>query len=159
MKPKRGTSTKDICNLFFGKLPFDSAKQIWKCSCGMERKCDVSKNGYNNLLSHITSKHPNYLDVVSTMPIDSAMSMSNISEEAQLIFGCQNLLVDTRSSDVYKWLDWIVMDELELSFCEQIRTRGNTNLSKICTKSLKKYMFKLVSAVQNKIKVAAALSQ
>ena len=125
----------------------------------MERKCDVLKNGYNNLLSHITSKHPNYLDVLTPLSYDSAMSKSNVCDEAQLQFGVQNYLVDTRSADIYKWLDWIVMDELELGFCEQPRTRGNSNLSKICTKSLKKYMFQLVSAVQSKIKAAAAMCQ
>ena len=44
------------------------------------------------------------------------------------------------------------MDELELSFCEQERTRVNTNISKICTKTLKKYMFKLEVAVKTQVK-------
>ena len=65
-------------------------------------------------------------------------------------------MVDTKSNDIFKWMDWIVMDELELSFCEKARTRGNVHLSKICTKSIKKYMFKLVAAVKNRISIMAA---
>lgn len=50
-------------------------------------------------------------------------------------------MIDSKSRGSYKWLDWIVMDEHELSFCEKDRTRENTNLPKICSKTLKKYMF------------------
>lgn len=47
------------------------------------------------------------------------------------------------------------MDEHELSFCEKDRTKENTNLPKICSKTLKKYMFMLVDAVEKKITTLA----
>jgi hypothetical protein len=43
------------------------------------------------------------------------------------------------------------MDEHELNFCEKPRTRENTSLEKMSSKTLKKIMFQLVSAVEKNI--------
>ena len=43
------------------------------------------------------------------------------------------------------------MDEHELKFCEKKVTRLNTRLTNITSKTLKKYMFRLVGAVEQKI--------
>ncbi|OAE28846.1 hypothetical protein AXG93_684s1250 [Marchantia polymorpha subsp. ruderalis] len=36
--------SKAICRLFYSKVT--SYENIWKCKCGVERKCDVIKNGH-----------------------------------------------------------------------------------------------------------------
>ena len=65
-------------------------------------------------------------------------------------------MIDMNSSCVFKWLEWIIMGELELNFCEKALTRSNTNLGDISTKTLKKYMFRVVSAVEKRITTIAS---
>lgn len=154
--------TKDICRLYFGLAPNIEATNTWKCTCGTERKCNVKKFGYGNLMSHIQKSHPNYLEIYEahrdehSYASGSVMTAHSISGKIQT-----NLdhMIDSKSSNVYKWLDWIIMDELELNFCEKTRTRQNSSLSNIGTKTLKKYLFKLVAAVEKKITTIATASQ
>ena len=152
-RPKIVNSTKSICNLFFGSRPFDEVQKRWKCKCGNVRKCDIMKHGYANLFTHIKLKHPDYQSLIKTYSTESVNTPSQLIRQPQ---SSLEFLVDTKSNDIFKWLDWIVMDELELSFCEKPRTRGNARLTKICTKSLKKYMFKVVTSVKKKIVAIAA---
>jgi hypothetical protein len=49
------------------------------------------------------------------------------------------------------------MDEHELAFCEKDPTQGNANLEAIFVKTLKKYLFKVVKAVEKK-KSATAMA-
>jgi hypothetical protein len=58
---------------------------------------------------------------------------------------------DSRSSNIYKWLEWVVMEELELPFCEKSLTRHNTKLQPISAKTLKKLMFQLVMQLEQDI--------
>ena len=141
------SSTKFICNVYFGSEPVDEEKKLWKCSCGAMRKCDF-KAGYANLFSHIKNKHPDYGSLIKTYSTELVNTPIQITKQSQSTL---KFMVDSKSNDIFKWLDWIVMDELELSFCEKPRTRGNVQLTKICTKTLKKYMFEVVSAVKKKI--------
>ena len=59
--------------------------------------------------------------------------------------------MDIKSRDIFKRLDWVIMDELELSLCESNRVREYTTLSKISSKTLNKLMMGLSSAVEAKI--------
>ena len=132
---------------------FDEAQKKWRCNaCNMMRKCDP-KHGYNNMLTHIKDKHPNYMEVVSSLQPDTVSISGELTAltPPELPQTSLQYMVQSKASDVFKWMDWIVMDEHELNFCEQERTRGNTSLSKICNKSLKKYMFKMVDGVKKKI--------
>ena len=56
-------------------------------------------------------------------------------------------MFDTRSTNVFIGLEWIVMGEHELTFCEKKLTRCNSKLEPISVKTLKKYLFKDVDAV------------
>jgi hypothetical protein len=58
-------------------------------------------------------------------------------------------MMDTRSNNVFTWLEWKVMDEHEK--CEKTLTRCNTRLEPISVKTLKKYLFKVVDAVETKV--------
>lgn len=51
-------------------------------------------------------------------------------------------------------MEWIVRDELELNFCERKLTRNNTTLAQISKKTLKKFMFRLVRAMEKLITTA-----
>jgi hypothetical protein len=147
-------STKDICRLYFGKKPLDGKSNTWRCQCGNERKCDVITHGYSNLMTHIKSRHPDYLKkfadcTTGLVPGDTS------SQGGQRTL---DFLIDKKSFNSYKWIDWIVMDEHELNFCEKPRTRENTSLEKMSSKTLKKIMFQLVSAIEKNItKLAEAV--
>ena len=60
-------------------------------------------------------------------------------------------MFDSRSTKVFKWLEWIIMDEHKLAFCEKDLTQGNANLEAVSVKTLKNYLFKVVKAVEKKI--------
>lgn len=151
-RPTVPPSFKAICRLFYSKIT--SSKNIWKCKCGVDWKCDVIKNGYNNLMTHVKSKHPDYLDIYAAHSLESSSSRSHFSNDGVELTTLE-YMVDSKSRGIYKWLDWIVMDEHELSFCEKDHTRENMNLPKICSKTLKKYMFMLVDVVEKKITTLA----
>ena len=147
-RPKVPPLSRAICGLFYGKA-VDASSTLWKCKCGVERKCDVKNNGCNNLITYLKSKHPDYLEIYAAHTLESSSSKSSQANQK----GQQTTLeylIDSKSRNVYKWLDWIVMDEHVLSFCEKDRTRENTNFGKICSKTLKKYMFLLVAAVEKR---------
>ncbi|ETI41493.1 hypothetical protein F443_13266 [Phytophthora nicotianae P1569] len=59
---------------------------------------------------------------------------------------------DDFSCNVYYWLDWIIMENRELSICEKIKTRKYTNLKPLSVNTLNKYMIELETVVQASIK-------
>ena len=147
-RKKKALDTKSVVAVYYGEVPIDADNNLWKCNiCGNIRKTDIKTQGYTNLMGHIKTKHNDMLDTLSTD------SNSNLIQ-APLHAGQKNLqfAIDPKAHDIYKWIDWVVMDELELSFCEQERTRGYSNISKICTKTLKKYILKLHTALKMKVK-------
>ena len=115
------------------------------------------KHGFNNLFSHIKEKHPDYKDVVRSLFPDTVSNTGAVAQFTQRTMPQTSLqyMVDNKANDIFKWLGWVVMDELELSFCEQERTRNCTNLTKICSKTMKKYMFKMMDGVKQKIRAMA----
>ena len=154
---------KKVCQLYFGKSPVHSETNAWKCTCGTVRKQNV-KLGYTNLISHIKQTHPNYLEMFhlfqeADCARDDGKSESEtasvITSPGTSLSGQTTLeyMLDSRSTNIFKWLEWIVMGELELIFCEKDLTRSNTKLQPISVKTLKKYMFKLVEAVEKKVSV------
>ena len=163
-RPTVPPDSKKICQLYFGKNPVAGGRELnrWKCSCGKVRKQDI-KLGFTNLMSHIRQKHPNYLEVFHV-----AQQEDGHSERSSLITAVSpgpsssvsgqttlDYMFDTRSTNVFKWLEWIIMDEHKLAFCEKDLTRGNANLETISVKTLKKYLFKLVNAVEKRISARA----
>ena len=161
--------SKKVCEMYFGKNPVVGNESKWKCTCGTVRSQNV-KLGYSNLMSHIKQKHTNYLDMFvlteqanedrqeaaghsaalsrSTGVLSTgSRSMSSVSGQPQQT--TLNFMMDTRSNNVFTWLEWKVMDEHEK--CEKTLTRCNTRLEPISVKTLKKYLFKVVDAVGKKV--------
>ncbi len=99
--------------------------------------------------------HPDYEEIYAAYSMASPAPGSSVSNQGAAE-STHDYKIDTKSRNVYKWLDWIVMDELELGFCEKEFTRENSTLEKISAKTLKKYMFRLVAAVEKKITAMAA---
>ena len=149
-------TAKQICQLFYQHSTDKSFENVWKCRCGNERKCDVSKNGYNNLMSHIKSKHPNYLELYQAHIASSSAASGKLSSSKNIFVQTTlDSFIDSKS-DVYKWIDWIIMDELELSLCDKERTRSNASLADISSRTFKKYILSLSDAVEAKISEMAS---
>ena len=55
--------------------------------------------------------------------------------------------------NIWKWIDWIVSDNLPFTFVQSEKARENSNLEPISFNTLKKYMKALVTIVQRKISV------
>ena len=162
--------SKKIVQMYFGKNPVaGSDGTSWKCTCGTVRKQNI-KLGYANLMSHIKAKHPDYLEVFTLAQQgneqDSSISSQDFSSTSSAISVTAGrdqqmtltYLFDTRSTNVFKWLEWIVLDEHELIFCEKNLTRCNSKLEPISVKTLKKYLFKVVDAVEKKITQEARMA-
>ena len=111
--------SKAIRLAYYGTEPVDAVHNIWKCKgCDNIRKWD-KRNGYSNLVSHVKEKHPDLrlMDTLITIPPPVGLKQS-LDKQTTLHF-----FIDPKAHDIYKWIDWIVMDELELSFCEQEHSR------------------------------------
>ena len=117
-------NNKKLCHLFFGKLPFIEQTDKWKCKCGTLCKQNI-KLGVSNLLSHIKQRHPNYEEVFAIA--QQPNEVDSISDSAQVVTGTGGVpgqttlayLFDSHSTNVFKWLEWIVMDDREFLFCEK----------------------------------------
>ena len=109
-------NNKKLCHLFFGELPFIEQTDQWKCKCGTLCKQNI-KLGFSNLLSHIKQRHPNYEEVFAIA--QQPNEVDSISDSAQVVTGTGGVpgqttlayLFDSYSTNVFKWLEWIVMDE------------------------------------------------
>lgn len=142
-RPSVPPTSKAICSYYYGKTPHDG-NELWKCRCGKFRKQNLKK-GYQNLISHVKSNHPEYLNIFHEEQGNSQLEIP-VTSQTMLKY-----LIDEKSTNIFKWLEWIVMDEHELGFCEKKMTIKNTSLAPISTKTLKKCMFNLVRAVEKKI--------
>ena len=99
----------------------------FKCNyCHVQRNQAIKK-GNANLTDHVFAKHPDWKEVVqasvSTLASNKTVSIVQF--------------VDNLSMNVFQWIEWIVMENRELSFCEKALTRKISNLNKICTRTLK----------------------
>lgn len=144
MSQNKKYKNKDICEFFFGSEYNDPSTFTWKCRhCAKFRKQNTDK-GYTNLMSHIKDEHPNYERLYEAFLKESEELDTTGANNASLTTSKQTMMddfFDVKTNNIYKWLDWVIMDELSLMFPEKERTRKNTNLEKISTKTLKKYMF------------------
>lgn len=105
------------------------------------------KQGYQNLIGHLKSNHPDYLETfyqAQQLPSNS----KGFNEVVVTRSTTQTHSIDANPTNIFKWLQWIVREELDLIFCEKQLTRKNTTLAQISKKTLKKYMFRLVRAVE-----------
>lgn len=110
-------------------------------------------------MSHIRDDHPTFPQLYEEYLKNNE---SDVPDDADVpcTSGKQKMIesfFDMKSNNIYKWLDWVCMDDLPLSFPEKDRTRKYSNLEKICTKTLKKYMFLVESEVYATIKKLLAV--
>ena len=117
-------SNKQIVDFYFN----EKEKNKFRCRCGNERKVG---NGYQNLLTHIYTKHPNYLQ-----EIQNQESVFKPSDKVTCIYG---------------WLDWIISNGYPFNFCENAVTKKYSSLKPISKKTLIKYLELLTRVVEQRI--------
>jgi hypothetical protein len=130
-------SEKDIFEAFF--KPTASANK-YVCICGAELLQDTRK-GYSNAAVHVKrANHENWVDVVQASKSKDAAGI-----EKFLAY------VDSKALNAFRWIEWIVMNNLPLSTVEDELTRKNTNLAPLTVKTFKVYLHKVVKGVETVI--------
>lgn len=140
---------KDIASFFFTKgedvVEGNKTKAIFQCNSahivGKEFSTKgifkvVTANGYSNLRSHLATCIPNY------QTIYDARDLAPVGTDMR-----QFVKVDKKSYNIYKWIEWVVEDNLPFSFCEKRHTRENMCHEPISRTSLMKYLDCLASEV------------
>ena len=93
-------ATKEITEYYFKRQR--DTDDLYVCRCGKRRKQNP-RRGYGNLMDHIRSDHPKYLEELRESN-RSPFPLGNISEKAHNIYG---------------WLHWVITDGYTLSFVDK----------------------------------------
>jgi hypothetical protein len=159
--------SKKVSQMYFGMDPAPGSEgKLWKCTCGAVCRQNI-KLGYANLMLHIKLNQPDYLKVFALAQQSNKEKTQDLSTACSTVSGSSALLTvqsaggdqhqmtltymfNTRSTNVFKRLEWIVMGEHELTFCEKKLTQCNSKLEPILVKTLKKNLFKVVNAVEKR---------
>jgi hypothetical protein len=122
-------STKDGKRLFFCLL----CNENWNLESSNDVKTLKEGKGFTWVLQHMKGKHPEY--------------------ESSKIENTQTMVLNAVALNSFKWIEWIVQENRELSFCEKERVRKYTanQMRPICSKTLKKHMDLLVQEVESKL--------
>eukprot|EP00171_Calliarthron_tuberculosum_P021734 IDg21734t1 len=132
-------SGKDLRDKFFTPLNEDRKRYVcllcfpeWTPSSEIEPRSHAAGRGYAFAVQHVRCVHPNHEDFEK---------------------GNQAVLITPRAANTYKWIDWIVHDNLELSFVDLYRARKHTagNLKPISRHVLINRMRKCVAVMQDSI--------
>lgn len=103
------------------------------------KSCD----GYTNQLHHLAKAHPNYAQLAET-----AFRQGNR-------LGLS--VPDQRTSDIFRWIEWCVVDGMPVSFCERPLVRKNAKIQPITASTLQRHIDGLYLHVRDV--VAAALPE
>lgn len=123
-------TNKQICAIFYEET--DQGKfSCLKCVTQL-----ASTNGYSNLISHLLKMHTSY------------------EQEAREILHSGFAIVTfipQRFLDIFRWIEWTVMQRRPISFCENKYVRKNTSLSPISSDTLRNYTEKLCDLVDDNV--------
>ncbi|ETL47080.1 hypothetical protein L916_03136 [Phytophthora nicotianae] len=110
----------------------------WRCRICAKQRVQATGKGYTNLVDHLHRAH-------SSVTINSAY-------QHILWYGTVTPVVDITShaKGIHDWIEWIVMENRPLSFCESEITRKNTSLPITNAKALKKYITLLVDVARQR---------
>ena len=81
-------------------------EDIWQCKCTQKRK-QIANKGYSNLNSHIAVAHPNWKDEYGS---SQKLGFSAVVPSQK---------VSRKGTNIFRWLEWVMMESLPFSFCER----------------------------------------
>ena len=111
---------------------------VYKCKidgCNVKRKKPTG-SGYGNVMQHLLSAHPNF-------KFDFENDMQKL---------CYNYPEKVISA--YKWIDWIVINDLPFSFVDNERTRKNASIKSISRQTLTKNLSQLTKLLENEVRAS-----
>ena len=128
----RKPSNIKLVEAFFSQ----TGEHEWTCKCGVVRK-QKKGTGFSNLISHIQSQHEQaYADICSTSQGASSTSFTSIATWSK------------RTEKIHAWIEMVVEGLEPFSFVKRPSIRRNVKVASISTKTLVKYMDKLVKRVE-----------
>lgn len=98
-----------------------------------------------NLAKHTRQVHSNWQQVYQ----DAEVSRMQATNTTLTTFFPRS--VSDKAMNIFKWLDWIIMEDLPLTFVESKYARKNSNLTSISVHTFKKYATKVGYKVERKI--------
>ena len=107
-------SNKFICKYWFKSINENN----YECRCG-HRRVQKKGTGKSNLIQHLTSSHSNYLETMRSHPDPSTITN----------------LFSPKALNTYRWMDWIINDNLPFNFIEKPRTRNYSLLKEMSVDS------------------------
>ena len=113
-------------------------EDIWQCKCTQKRK-QMANKGYSNLNSHIAVAHPNWKNEYGS---SQKLGFSAVVPSQK---------VSRKGTNVFRWLEWVMMESLLFSFCERELVRQNSVLEPISTDTLVRYVDLTVEKVEGKL--------
>lgn len=151
-KMKRSCEFGKKVALFYFEL-ISEEEDRYQCKlCPKVQRVQKQNTGFSNLMSHITSAHPNFEEEMKKTKDGKivGIKISTPCSDFKLI-NTRDFLVPPKINNIYSWVDWIVNEGLPFSTVEKSLTRKYTNLSPISISSLMNAMKELTVVVEKKI--------
>jgi hypothetical protein len=93
-------TTKDYVQFYFGKKTVEGPVNVWKCACGIQRKCNVNISGYTNLIGHVKDRHPDYVQVYEDAHSDAGDDGAPGAAASSL-----DNMFDSEATNIFKWIE------------------------------------------------------
>jgi hypothetical protein len=133
-------SNKSYCDFFFvEKADKPGYLECTLCACARKKP----ESGYTNLIGHLDGEHG---DIYKSLYCTEKANAGSLG-----ITKYFKRHASKKAVDIWKWIDWIVSDNLPFSFVESERAREHAQMDPINVDTLKKYMRLLMKKVQGSI--------
>lgn len=135
------TTNSKLCSFYFTSvIPNDKAKNgEWVCNkCN---KVKLKSGGWTNLLNHLAS----------CVGLSYKEEYERLLPERSLITSFV-LRVNDVERDMYKWIEWVIMNSLAMRMVDDPLTREGMRYKPITSKLLRKNILSLCSVMRNSIK-------
>lgn len=137
----------EIADVLYRKLSKDEIKdpsRPFECRLCPFRPSVNGSGGKTNLASHVRNKHrASYVEAYHDLAQKPTTVLDNFVQ----------VTVNEKALNLYRWMDWIIHERRELTFCEKPRTRRYTTLSPISAKTLKATLHSVEKQVRSAIAV------
>ncbi|KAG6957595.1 hypothetical protein JG688_00010897 [Phytophthora aleatoria] len=108
-----------------------------KFACNSRDREYRSLHGFTNLMNHLLRFHPSY--------------EANAEAAAHANNALRLHVVDARTTEIYRWVEWVVVDRLPFTFVERRLVHQNARMGNITAKTLTIYVKKLLGAVDQRV--------
>ena len=140
-KSKPPTQNERISRVCFT----DDGDGNWKCNGCDANKVQKAGTGWSNLINHLKSTH------TDTYEACQACLKQGGDPSSEILKSFLGEVTET-AKNIYKWLDWIISENLSFEFVERKSTQLYTKIGKVSPNTLRKYLLLLADKVKEEIK-------